>query len=296
MCAICGTEVATAHQAHEGLNAVREAYRRRHGLISPNEIRSIRERYGAGQKPFSIILGFGESTIANYERGEIPTAANSNLIRLMNDPHSFQSLYFERRKLIGPTQQKRIEARISETANNASTVFDGMSVRETPDEFTGFRVQDSLRVKALLASIVRCSPHPVHKTKLLKLCFLADFEHFRQHTVSLSGWPYARLPHGPVLQNYKHVLDIAEQNGFIRTQDFDDGTTVIELGDRRELKHELALFSEEEQATIHEVLDRWGHMSAGELSQYTHTLPAWERTDPSREISYVLALEGSDGG
>ncbi len=140
VCTVCGTEVATAQQAEESLIAVREAYRRNHDLITPEEIRSIRERYGAGQKPFGIILGLGESTIANYERGELPTAANSNLIRLMNDPHVFRTLFAERRELIGPTQRRRIEARVDGGKERQVSLFDGFAVREKADEYTGFRL------------------------------------------------------------------------------------------------------------------------------------------------------------
>jgi len=291
VCTVCGTEMATAQQAGDSLIAVREAYRGRHDLISPDEIRSIRERYGAGQKPFGIVLGLGESTIANYERGELPTAANSNLIRLMDDPHAFRTLFEERRELIGPTQQKRIGARIGETTEYPLKPFGGLAVRETADEYTGFRRPDQVRVEALLRIIVGSLKESVVKTKLLKLCFLIDFEHFRRHTVSITGWPYARLPHGPVLQEYKQILDVAEHHGVIQTEDFDDGTTVVRLGNRKQVNNQQTVFTEDELATIHDVLQRWGSASATGLSDYTHTLPAYNRTAHAREISYVLALE-----
>jgi hypothetical protein len=34
-------------------------------------------RYGAGQKPFGILLGLGESIINTYEQGNVPRVANS---------------------------------------------------------------------------------------------------------------------------------------------------------------------------------------------------------------------------
>ena len=295
VCTVCEAEVAKAQQAEDNLIAVREAYRSRHDLISPDEIRRIRERYGAGQKPFGVILGLGKSTIANYERGELPTAANSNLIRLMEDPHAFRTLFEERRELIGPTQQKRVAARIGETTEYPLMPFGELAVRETADEYTGFRRPDQNRVEALLRMIVSSlvgSPNEtVFKMKLLKLCFLADIEHFRRHTVSITGWPYARLPHGPVLQEYKLILDVAEQHGVIQTEDFDDGTTVVRLGNRKQGNNQQTVFTEDELATINDVLKRWGNASATALSDYTHKLPAYNRTAHAREISYVLALE-----
>lgn len=291
VCSVCGTEVATAQQADSSLIAIREAYRSRHDLISPEEIRTIRKRYGAGQKPFGLILGLGESTIANYERGELPTTANSNLIRLMDDLHSFRQLFEERRELIGPTQRRRIEERLNGRGSVRHTIYEGVSVREEADEYTGFRQPDVSRIEALLGIVLERLGKPVHKTKLLKLCYIIDFEHFRHNTVSVTGWSYARLPHGPVLQDYKQLLEDAERRGIIQSEDFDDGTTVLRPGAREHRTDDGVKFDEDELATIDRVLERWSDTTAKELSDYTHRQPAWLQTDHAKEISYVLAFE-----
>ena len=76
----------------------------------PGDIIRLRNRYGASQKAFGIILGFGELTINSYEQGSVPSDSNMNLLRLVEDPLAFARLYESRKDRIGPTQRNRIEA------------------------------------------------------------------------------------------------------------------------------------------------------------------------------------------
>ena len=57
----------------------------------------------------------------------------------------------------------------------------------------------------LFAAILTRLAGAVCKTKLFELTFLADQYHFRVPNVSITGWPYARLDHGPVPQDYKEI-------------------------------------------------------------------------------------------
>lgn len=58
-------------------------YRQRHGLLQPEEIRRIREKYGLSQVAFAKVLGLGNKTVARYENGSIADMAQNNLIELM---------------------------------------------------------------------------------------------------------------------------------------------------------------------------------------------------------------------
>ena len=293
VCVDCGTDVATAAQMDRNLSAIREAYRTRHELVTPEEIRKIRNRYGAGQKPFGIILGLGESTIANYERGDVPTAANSTLIQLMADVETFRRVFDQRKDHIGSTQRKRIEDRIKNNGFWYATDAQALVAREMPDEYTGFRNPDADRMVKLLGWILVLLGESVFKTKLLKLAFLSETEYFRRHTVSITGWPYARLPHGPVPQEYKVLLDTAEQDGYLVSEDYDDGKTTLKAGPRSARVTESDTFSADEADAVQEVVARWRTASPTQLSDFTHTLSAWKNTANAKEISFAALLEDS---
>jgi len=73
---------------------------------------------------------------------------------------------------------------------------------------------------------------------LLKIVFLVDYEHFKTYTVSVSGWPYARLPYGPV------------------PQDYDDGTSTAKAGEGLTSLLKDTPFSDNKLETINRVVNR----------------------------------------
>lgn len=118
-CSLCGNEMFTPEQMDESLRASREAYERQYASPSPDELIALRERYGASQKAFSLLLGFGELTMNSYERGSIPDSTNRLLIKLAENPVCFKEMYRINKDKIGLTQRRRIEA--SEGFRSASS-------------------------------------------------------------------------------------------------------------------------------------------------------------------------------
>jgi putative zinc finger/helix-turn-helix YgiT family protein len=63
-----------------------EIYRKRYGLLSAEEIRSIRERFGLTQAGMAKLLRLGSNTISRWEAGRnVQTAAMDVLLRLLRD-------------------------------------------------------------------------------------------------------------------------------------------------------------------------------------------------------------------
>jgi putative zinc finger/helix-turn-helix YgiT family protein len=108
-CTTCGEELQTAEQLDESLDAAREAYARQYETPSPERLAELRARYGASQKAFGLLLGFGEPTMNNYEKGSIPNPPNRLLLKLAENPVIFRAVYEENKNRIGATQRRRIE-------------------------------------------------------------------------------------------------------------------------------------------------------------------------------------------
>jgi putative zinc finger/helix-turn-helix YgiT family protein len=63
-----------------------EIYRRKYGLLSADEIRSIRERVGLAQAMMVRLLRLGSNTISRWEAGRnVQTAAMDLLLRMIRD-------------------------------------------------------------------------------------------------------------------------------------------------------------------------------------------------------------------
>jgi putative zinc finger/helix-turn-helix YgiT family protein len=61
-------------------------YRKKHGLLSADEIRAIRERFGLTQSELARLLHLGANTISRWEAGRnVQTEAMEMLLRLLRD-------------------------------------------------------------------------------------------------------------------------------------------------------------------------------------------------------------------
>ena len=84
VCESCGTV-----EAEQGVDAAKIAfaeYRKRRGLLTPEEIRQIRKRYRLSQKSLAALLGMSEATINRYEGGGLQDEAHDQAIRACRDP------------------------------------------------------------------------------------------------------------------------------------------------------------------------------------------------------------------
>jgi len=63
-----------------------EIYRAKYGLLTADEIRSIRERYGLTQAEIARLLRLGSNTISRWEAGRnVQTASMDMLLRMIRD-------------------------------------------------------------------------------------------------------------------------------------------------------------------------------------------------------------------
>ena len=85
-CPKCG-EVVLRFQESKRLGEDAFAiYRKRHGLLSADEIRAIRERFSLTQADLARLLRLGSNTVSRWESGRnVQTAAMDILLRLIRD-------------------------------------------------------------------------------------------------------------------------------------------------------------------------------------------------------------------
>jgi putative zinc finger/helix-turn-helix YgiT family protein len=85
-CPKCGEVVLRlqdARRLHEDASAL---YRTKHGLLSADEIRALRERFGLTQVDLARLLRLGANTVSRWESGRnVQTAAMDVLLRLLRD-------------------------------------------------------------------------------------------------------------------------------------------------------------------------------------------------------------------
>ncbi len=89
ICSACGFEFLD----HEAEILEHEAVCVHLGVLSPKEIRAIREAYGLSRNEFAQVTGLGEATLNRWENGiKIQTPANDRYLRLLSRPGNMQWL------------------------------------------------------------------------------------------------------------------------------------------------------------------------------------------------------------
>lgn len=100
VCDGCG-EIEIDLEAAENLSDMaHELYRKRHGLLSPHEIRAIRKSFGTTQQEFERIINSGKTTVSRWENGSVmqPSVADT-LLRVIRDfPEVFNSLVIKNKE------------------------------------------------------------------------------------------------------------------------------------------------------------------------------------------------------
>lgn len=80
-----------ARRLHQDAIAI---YRKKHGLLSADQIRSLRERFDLTQSDLARLLRLGANTVSRWESGRnVQTAAMDILLRIIRDlPGSIEYL------------------------------------------------------------------------------------------------------------------------------------------------------------------------------------------------------------
>ncbi len=85
-CPKCHEVVLRFHDARKLRQRALEIYRAKYRLLSADEIRSIRERFGLTQAELARLLRLGGNTISRWEAGRnVQTAAMDLLLRMLRD-------------------------------------------------------------------------------------------------------------------------------------------------------------------------------------------------------------------
>lgn len=113
-CADTGQEFTTSEQDDEWSENLYGQYRRKHGIPSPDEIKSIRLKYGLTLREITLILGFGENQYSQYEKGQVPNESNGKLIALANKRANMLSLLRLSKERFTKEEYLNLRTRISE--------------------------------------------------------------------------------------------------------------------------------------------------------------------------------------
>lgn len=95
ICNDCGKMMFDRDLDQASMVKAYDHYREEMGLLLPEEIKEIRQKYNLSQASFAKVLGLGEKTITRYETGSLQDEAQNNLIYLMGNVENFSTLLWK---------------------------------------------------------------------------------------------------------------------------------------------------------------------------------------------------------
>ncbi len=83
-CSACGEAWYTHEQAMASSRARAAVLRKHAGLLTPDDIRALRDRFGLSQAQLETVLGTGPKTVVRWEKGTVcQSRAADRLLRLL---------------------------------------------------------------------------------------------------------------------------------------------------------------------------------------------------------------------
>jgi putative zinc finger/helix-turn-helix YgiT family protein len=266
-------------------------YRKRRGMLMPEEIRDFRERYGFTQGEMGKILGWGAVTLSRYENGALQVDAHEKSFRMAMEPHNLLHLLKEAPDgAIAEEKKARIVRDLKALEEEACTlerIYADRFGRYEADEYSGYR---RLELEKLFNAILYFCKGKVLKTKLNKLLFYADFKHYKEYAVSITGLRYARLPFGPVPDRYEHYFAalIHEEKAIdVSEIIYPDGHSGEVFAAEREPN--LTLFVNSELKILATVKEYFQDFNAKAISEFSHEEQGYRETPTGKLISYEYA-------
>lgn len=267
---------------------VKNQYRSKHKIPFPNEIKRIREQYGLSAARMSEVLDFGINSYRQYEEGQIPSLANSKLIKLARNPKNMLAFAEEKQDIFSTKAYQRFLDHIQVLKAQAKEEkFPNHLWNEhtDPNEFTGF-VKPRLEKVANYIIYFAQAAKPL-KTRLNKLLFYSDFLHYKRTGFAISGVNYRAIQMGPVPSHFRELYGILEKEGFIRIDEelFDHGG----IGERflEEAEFDKSLFSPAELESMEATVAQFEEVRTKQIIELSHEESGWIQNNEQRElISY----------
>jgi putative zinc finger/helix-turn-helix YgiT family protein len=290
-CLTCGEEFEDPRSDDDPLDKAYREYRKRHGMIQPEEMRSLRKRYGLTQAEMAKLLGWGAITLSRYENGALQDEAHEKILRLIRDPRNLLKLIEETPEAILDKKRLHLIEKLQAAEQEVYSferIFEERFGRYKADEFSGYLIFDFTK---LINAILFFCEEGVLKTVLNKLLFYADFKHFKDNVISITGSRYAKISFGPAPDKWQHYFTLLIDEGALRADEifYDEDVTGEKLTSQKSPNRNV--FSDTELITLISVKKYFYGWTAKRISDFSHNEKGYHETPQGKFISYSYAKE-----
>ena len=290
-CQECGEDFDIPREGYDPLEQAYREYRQRKGMLQPEAIKEFRQKLGLSQEELSSLLGIGIATLNRYENGALQSEANDQALSLIMNPGILRQTLERKPGAVSTQSLERLLRQLKQQEKDCGDLLEnalnGLG-NYSPDIYSGkapFNVNKFFQAVKLF-----CYRSRVVKTKLLKLLFYADFYHYKNNGVSITGACYAHATFGPVPNNYETWLAaMIEWENEITVEEELIGFYPAEIfiSDAPD----LSIFSTSELLALEHVSKRFLNDTAARIIDFSHAEVGYQKTKNGDLISYEYARD-----
>lgn len=249
ICTKCQYPLMNDEQMSQLRKATADAYRKKHGLLTSEEIVNFRTLFGMSQAAFANYLKVGDASIKRWETYFVQDVGQDEHIRLKCD--------------------------------EAYAEFSALNVHwksHPPDVYSGNRRFSWELFKQAVRYLIVFTKSPLFLNKAL---FYTDFLHFKLYNMSITGARYAHLEYGPCPQQYENLIYYMLHEGdLIRAKKH-----ILKTNKPAD----LSIFSDSEKEVLKSIATIAKPDGGKKLLDLSHQEDAYIKTDAMALISYEFA-------
>lgn len=268
--------------------AVKDAYRKKIGLLTAEEIREIREKYGLSLSDFARILNWGEKTITRYENFHVQDRAHDDILRKIDsDPKWLLDMLKRAREDLSQKAYKKYLGKIREQFNLSKKQYliDVINAEyaslKTPvlTGCTELKLDKVVEVINYIADKVSS----LHKVKLMKLLWYTDTYHYKKYGRAITGLAYKVQKMGAVPVGYDYIVNL--DGVHYEVVQYDDIAYKFEVSPGFKVKH----LSSNEMKSLDRIISELGDLNTFEIVEKMHEEEAYKDIPNKQLIPFNYA-------
>ena len=268
-------------QTQENDIRLKDAYRKKEGLLTSAQIGEIRAKYGISQSDLCLLLGWGGKTITRYESHQVQDRAHDTILKKINqDPEWFLSLLYGAKANLSAESYQKYFAAATALYEEDQDAYLRKAIEASYAKFRGnqmfhgntdLSLDKVVEVIRYFASSIKVTS--LYKVKLMKLMWYADALSYKRRGFAITGLVYQALPMGAVPVGHNSIIDLKD----VPCEEVDMGETNAYHFSLSE-KQTFFKLSDEEKNILDEVIEKLGKMSKNEIISFMHREQAYVET------------------
>lgn len=282
---------------NQNLMKARNAYRKMKGLMTSDEIVTLRKKYNLSQVELSKILDFGEATISRYESKSIQDETHDNILRIVSENP------IELLKLLDKNKNQFEEYNYNLIRNHIVDVIEehdnALIKRRNLENYYAKYSEPTIENGYTLLNIdkleqvvnfVAFNFSVLNKVLLMKLLWYSDVMSYKEKNVSITGLVYEHKDMGALPLGHSALMELSGID--VRenySNDFDYPTYTV-----YPKECDFSLLSEKEKNIILKVCKKFRNYSGKQIAKYMHEETAYIKTEDREIIPFSYANDVRD--